>query len=156
MTKYAEIYNNTIMQIHDQLPKAWKNISGFNALSDIELADLDWSGTVGYRFYQYIESPKPEVDASLYVVTGPTRSIAHSEKKVYGVWSSAPVLESEAWTYVRSQRTQLLYLCDWTQLPDAPLTTQQKTDWTTYRQALRDITLQPDPFNITWPTEPAT
>ena len=28
------------------------------------------------------------------------------------------------------------------------------TDWTTYRQALRDITEQADPFDITWPTKP--
>ena len=156
MTKYAEIKNGTIVTIHESLPKAWKNISGFHTLSDLELSNLDWSGTIGYKFYPYIENEKPNVDESLYIINGPTQLIDDVQKKVYGSWSTSTVSENEAWTYMRSQRTQLLYLCDWTQLPDAPLTTQQKADWTTYRQALRDITLQPDPFNITWPTEPAT
>jgi len=30
-----------------------------------------------------------------------------------------------------------------------------KTAWATYRQALRDITTQADPFNITWPNQNA-
>jgi hypothetical protein len=28
-----------------------------------------------------------------------------------------------------------------------------KTAWATYRQALRDITKQADPFNIAWPKQ---
>jgi hypothetical protein len=38
--------------------------------------------------------------------------------------------------------------CDWTQLADSPV---NKTAWAAYRQALRDITAQSDPFNIEWP-----
>jgi len=53
---------------------------------------------------------------------------------------------------IRNKRDQLLIASDWTQLPDVPLTT--KAAWAIYRQALRDITSQPDPFNITWPTPP--
>jgi hypothetical protein len=52
------------------------------------------------------------------------------------------------WTVIRSQRNQLLKDCDWTQLADAPV---DKAEWATYRQELRDITKQSDPFNITWP-----
>lgn len=52
-----------------------------------------------------------------------------------------------------AQRNQLLYACDWTQLPDAPV---DKAAWATYRQALRDITQQPDyPQTIVWPVAPA-
>jgi hypothetical protein len=54
------------------------------------------------------------------------------------------------WTAIRSARNQMLKDCDWTQLSDSPV---DKTAWATYRQALRDITTQPDPFNITWPTQ---
>jgi hypothetical protein len=53
---------------------------------------------------------------------------------------------------VRSQRKELLLESDWTQLPDVPLATKEA--WATYRQALRDITTQTDPFNITWPVKP--
>ena len=38
-------------------------------------------------------------------------------------------------------------------LVDNPLTTKEK--WRDYRQQLRDITKQADPFKITWPTEPS-
>ena len=58
------------------------------------------------------------------------------------------------WKAVRDSRNKLLLDCDWTQLPDAPLTDEQKTAWQAYRQALRDVTQQTDPFNITWPAKP--
>lgn len=38
---------------------------------------------------------------------------------------------------------------DWTQLPDVPESDQ--VSWREYRQQLRDITLQPDPFSLVWP-----
>lgn len=42
----------------------------------------------------------------------------------------------------RSIRNELLINSDWTQLPDAPLTAEQKQQWANYRQQLRDITKQ--------------
>ena len=62
---------------------------------------------------------------------------------------------AEQWKTVRFQRKVKLELCDWTQLDDVPLTNTELLEWQTYRQALRDITTQSDPFNITWPTEPS-
>lgn len=59
---------------------------------------------------------------------------------------------SSQWTVVRRDRNSKLTACDWTQLPDAPVSSSA---WAAYRQALRDITDQSDPFNITWPVEPA-
>jgi hypothetical protein len=57
---------------------------------------------------------------------------------------------------VEGERRHKLAASDWTQLPGGPLTDAQKEEWATYRQALRDITSQPDfPVNVTWPTEPA-
>lgn len=56
-----------------------------------------------------------------------------------------------AWAEIRTQRNERLAACDWTQLPDAPVNV---LPWAIYRQALRDITQQTDPFNITWPQEP--
>jgi hypothetical protein len=58
------------------------------------------------------------------------------------------------WEDIRVMRNQYLSQSDWTQLPDSPLTTEEKSEWVTYRQELRDITLQQDPFNIIWPTKP--
>tara|TARA_S200002703_G_scaffold159062_1_gene171328 strand:- start:68 stop:433 length:366 start_codon:yes stop_codon:yes gene_type:complete len=59
------------------------------------------------------------------------------------------------WEDVRRKRDNKLYGCDWTQSSDSPLTDAKKTEWATYRQALRNITNQSDPLNITWPTEPS-
>lgn len=56
------------------------------------------------------------------------------------------------WPVIRARRDALLVQSDWTQLPDVPLPT--KAAWADYRQALRDITQQPDPHNIIWPTPP--
>jgi hypothetical protein len=43
------------------------------------------------------------------------------------------------WEIIRSQRDGLLKDCDWTQMPDSPLTSSKKTEWATYRQSLRDL-----------------
>jgi hypothetical protein len=52
------------------------------------------------------------------------------------------------WQVIRTQRNQMLKDTDWTQVADSPV---DKAAWATYRQALRDITTQADPFNIVWP-----
>lgn len=54
---------------------------------------------------------------------------------------------------IQVKRNQLLKESDWTQLPDVPLSTKEQ--WATYRQALRDITLQQGyPNDVEWPTSP--
>jgi hypothetical protein len=53
---------------------------------------------------------------------------------------------------VRTKRNGLLKDCDWTQVSDAPV---DKQAWTTYRQALRDITEQAGfPTDVIWPVKP--
>jgi len=65
-------------------------------------------------------------------------------------------LVSEKLNMVRTERNKKLADCDWTQFNDSPLTDEKKTEWQTYRQALRDIT---DGFDndteIVWPTKPS-
>jgi hypothetical protein len=57
-----------------------------------------------------------------------------------------------AWATVRAERDAMLRASDWTQLPDIPPGT--RAAWTAYRQALRDITVQADPFGVVWPVAP--
>ena len=54
------------------------------------------------------------------------------------------------WAAIRQQRDTLISATDWRVLPDQPVS----QPWISYRQALRDITLQADPFNIVWPVAP--
>jgi len=58
------------------------------------------------------------------------------------------------WEEVREKRNQLLSECDWTQFQDSPISGEQLTLWQNYRQSLRDITNQSNPFEIIWPTKP--
>jgi hypothetical protein len=61
---------------------------------------------------------------------------------------------ADQWTSVRAQQKELLYKSDWTcsvtdyEVPNKP-------EWVQYRQALRDVTTQSDPFNIEWPAVPS-
>ena len=56
---------------------------------------------------------------------------------------------------LRSSRNAKLRECDWTQLPDSPLSSEQKTEWINYRQELRDLPANTeDPKTPNWPTEP--
>ena len=57
------------------------------------------------------------------------------------------------WWNIRRERNGRLERTDWTQNADVPTAT--KTKWQAYRQALRDVPSQSDPFNVTWPTEPS-
>ena len=55
------------------------------------------------------------------------------------------------WEGIRQERNRLLAESDWTRLDDA---TADKDAWAVYRQALRDITLQPNPLEVQWPVAP--
>jgi hypothetical protein len=79
-----------------------------------------------------------------------------------GVWTQnytvseldpdAAAVKAEAqWNVVRAERSKLLVESDWTQLPDVPV---DAAVWATYRQALRDVTTQANPFAIVWPESP--
>ena len=58
---------------------------------------------------------------------------------------------SEQWQKVRDCRLDKLRDSDWTQLPDSPV---EKSAWASYRQQLRDVTQQTNPFSIQWPQAP--
>jgi hypothetical protein len=64
----------------------------------------------------------------------------------------APYSEAEALRWVRQLRNDRLYDCDWTQLPDAPLTDAERAQWRQYRQALRDMMDNFEWGVTTWPT----
>lgn len=79
------------------------------------------------------------------------------------VWNVIPLTAEELQSkndeqaaVVRKRRDSALAACDWTVLTDSPLTTAKKTEWKTYRQALRDISAAEGfPNTMTWPTEPS-
>tara|TARA_Y100000114_G_scaffold35347_1_gene30901 strand:+ start:732 stop:1163 length:432 start_codon:yes stop_codon:yes gene_type:complete len=65
---------------------------------------------------------------------------------------------------LRKQRNRLLAESDWTQTADNALSNDKKTEWETYRQALRDLPSKASPklsddglsiTNVTFPTKPS-
>lgn len=60
----------------------------------------------------------------------------------------------EKWLEIRELRDTLLTQSDWTQFQDSPIAGSTLTEWQTYRQSLRDITSQSNPFSLSWPARP--
>ena len=58
------------------------------------------------------------------------------------------------WAKVKIARAQFLESTDWVILRAQDQGTPVPDEWKVYRQGLRDITEQPDPFNIQWPVRP--
>ena len=64
--------------------------------------------------------------------------------------------EALAWWMVRQVRDEKLRSSDWTDTVSAidRLGVERFNAWQQYRQALRDVTLQGDPYAIVWPVQP--
>ncbi len=66
---------------------------------------------------------------------------------------------------LRFERNLRLSECDWTRMDDNGLSSSKKTEWATYRQALRDLPASANPTinidgelnlsSVTWPSEPS-
>lgn len=71
-------------------------------------------------------------------------------------WDAPEIPVEQKVAETRYKRTQLMAACDWTDTLSAKtrLGDAAYEAWQTYRQSLRDITLQADPFNIVWPVAP--
>lgn len=91
----------------------------------------------------------PIVDDSLFRAV-PTTPVPEGVLDIE--FTVEPLADETVWPTIRARRDVLIAKTDWTQLPDVPLAT--KAAWAEYRQALRDITTQPDPRNLTWPIPP--
>ncbi len=91
----------------------------------------------------------PSVDSSLFIAA-PNTPVPSEAMDVQ--FTVEPLPDASVWPVIRARRDVLIAKTDWTQLPDVPLPTKEA--WAAYRQQLRDITLQPDPHNISWPTPP--
>lgn len=147
---YLRIVNNDITFPYElrYLSRDFPNISFPKTLSDELLGD--------YGIYRVSPTPKPPYDYTKNVTMGVPQSIDGTWVQF---WDETDASEeeideriSDKWVEVRDERNRLLGECDWTQLADAPVTDLQA--WRDYRQSLRDVTLQQNPFQIIWPDKP--
>jgi len=82
------------------------------------------------------------------------------EVGTYKIIAGSPVEQSvDFWIAVRIERNTLLTESDWTQMSDSPLTDSKKTEWSTYRQSLRDLPTSNSSASsyddVTFPSEPS-
>jgi len=131
----------------NDLRQSYPNVSLPAELSDEALIEWD----------MYVVTPTPiPSDYTKNITEGIPTLI---DGKYYQTWNQIDASEAEIsyrienqWEQVRVLRNQLLTECDWTQLAD--ISSDIKELWITYRQDLRNITNQSNPFNINWPTKP--
>ena len=110
-----------------------------------------------YGMVGVLQRPAPEYDPDTHFVEyGPVPVLEG------GSWVLLPTVrelspeqlaeqDANAASAIRYERSRLLAETDWTALSDVTMS----PDMAVYRQALRDITLQPGfPHNVLWPTKP--
>lgn len=70
-------------------------------------------------------------------------------------FSPAPLpTNDELLLNIRNMRNGMIMFTDWTQSSDSPLSSDQKTAFAAYRQALRNFPDTCDPKNPVWPDAP--
>lgn len=141
---YAKLINENQIETAPKNKGVWVNFD-----QNTELLSAD-----GYLPVAVIEEPTAEKPIIKYrQINGQIEQYA--EAAPVSVIPEPTIEQQER--QVRAQRNSLLTLCDWTQLADAPLTTEQKQEWVEYRQALRDIPEQTGfPDAVVWPSAPET
>lgn len=146
---YIQVENGEIKGYPRPLPQNWADVSNFYLLENERLREYGW---YPLRFVPATKTNNDVVTGQVFVIEG---------NEVVQYEQIRPKTETEIeneitilWQNIRNERNGLLMESDWTQLSDSPLTLEQKTEWSEYRQQLRNITLQTDPNNIIWPTKP--
>lgn len=120
-----KISTNESLNEPQLLPENWGPIFGLAGITD-QLGDLSWLGEA-YNDMGWVE---------------------------VGDAPAGPAVSSVA-DLAWNQAKKMLADSDWSMLPDVPMTSGTKAAWIEYRQALREVRLQPGfPNDINWPKIP--
>jgi hypothetical protein len=110
--------------------------------------------------YTVQETVKPEENITEAISEG--APILEETGKWIQSWVITPVTAEEVyaaiankWAKIRSERDVKLNQSDWVVTRAFETNTAVPVAYTEYRQALRDITNQEDPFNVVWPNLPS-
>ena len=124
----------------------------FKVINPNNLGDYSLTGVTTSVAYSSAEAEKEYTNSVEW--RKPDGSISMSSADFVVDYSAVgPVVEL---LMLREERNKKLAATDWTQFNDSPLSDSKKTEWSTYRQALRDITSSTQSiFSVTWPTEPS-
>ena len=113
----------------------------------------------GYGLYEFGQEPQPELykkveevapvqdERGFWMQTFSLVDMTQEEKDAVDVQTAIEKRNERDWRLLKS---------DWTQVPDAPLTSEQRAAWTEHRAELRDVPAQTGfPHAITWPVAPS-
>lgn len=149
--KYLRIIDENITYPYtlNQLYKDHPNTSFKVNMTDSDL--IDWG------MYKVNIVPRP-TDYTKNIYEGTPQLV---DGKYQQVWIQNDATEEQLtdkitlkWLQIREHRNELLKETDWTQFQDSPITGSKLTEWQTYRQSLRDITNNDNPFTLEWPAQP--
>jgi len=108
---------------------------------------LQWNGTSGHIEFN-TTTPNENITS---LPAWATACLDVWEAKDYEIKNPPPPTPQEIIALNEEKAKKLLADSDWTQMPDVSLA--NKTDWDTYRQALRVIATAPT-VNPVWPIKP--
>ena len=146
---YILVENGEVKGYPQPLPRNWADVSNFYLLEDEQVRLYGWYPV---RFVPAEKTDNDVVIGQSFVIEGD--EVVQYEQIRPKTESEIAEETNQKWQNIRSQRNSLLSESDWTQLPDSPLSSEKKTEWSVYRQELRDVTSQSDPNNIIWPVKP--
>jgi hypothetical protein len=158
MANWAHVENNEITEVHDVLPKNWKNVSGL----DLVQHDIDFLKSLGWYPVVNTES----YDSTVYKITGYSYTFDNDTVTAHPTVEEIITVDNFGGNkarfiqQLREKRNELLIRSDWTQLLDIQnsFSKQEKYNWQMYRQKLRDL---PDQYKnneivdidlVVWPT----
>lgn len=125
-----------------------------------ELPDNSFLVDYGYAVFKYVEQPAPvqfeNTNEGPYVWNDVADAWSNSWVNTPFTPEEMEAAKQQAFGGLRRMRDAKLQACDYTQLPDVPLTDEKRAEWVTYRQQLRDyMGAVTDPFNPpAWPIPP--
>ncbi len=170
---FIAVKEKKVIAIHELEWQCRRNAKGLNKPAYwtwlATVTSEDSNGHKTYDFsgedYEIVETNAPlsyeTKDSEGRDITVSFNQSGHIEGQNYFLkWDGSAILKddtaltayqtAEKWKRVRADRNRRLAETDYLALNDQNLSTEM----TTYRQALRDITIQSDPDNITWPEKP--
>lgn len=161
MAKFAYVENGNINSVYDELPINWKNISNFHLL---EAADRKQYGWYNITKPPFLYDPMTNIlGQELYNLVGDEVVMTYELLPAPPVPSTPSPEEieqqkiSEHWNIIRKMRDEAMASFDWRysryyrQERLGQPTTDKIKDMDDYMDALANITLQENPFNISWP-----
>jgi hypothetical protein len=164
MNQYFLIYINNSQECVIEngpinLPENYKGISGF---ADLEksapelLLDLTWAGILNYGFWKAVFLEKPSI--TCYQKITLVNTIDKDKKIVIVSYLIEDLTDQELKIRKESFIDNLKITRNryFTQLPDAPISSESKIEFLNFRSQLRNMFEVENIFSISWPVIPSS